>query len=159
MSMGSDRSEIQVAKTRKDIARCSEVMRELRPHLSHQAFVDQVQVQMTEGYELAFLESNGEVRCAAGFRLITMLARGRHMYVDDLVTAASSRSRGYGRQMMEWLVARARTAGCESLELDSGVQRYRAHKFYFAHEMHIASYHFELSLGGSGREAKDWLPS
>lgn len=147
--MDSASSEIQVAQTQAEIARCSDVMRELRPHLSHTAFVDQVQVQMAKGYELAFLEAQGDVHCVAGFRIMTMLSRGRHLYVDDLVTAASARSRGYGRKMMAWLVERARSAGCESVELDSGVQRFQAHKFYFSCGMRIPSYHFHMPLDRS----------
>jgi len=36
--------------------------------------------------------------------------------------------------------------GCDTLELDSGVQRQQAHKFYFREGMTIPSFHFSKSL-------------
>ena len=68
------------------------------------------------------------------------------MYVDDLVTDAEARSRGYGDALFDWLVNYARTQGCTRLDLDSGVQRFAAHRFYFRKRMHISFYHFALEL-------------
>jgi GNAT superfamily N-acetyltransferase len=75
-----------------------------------------------------------------------MLFRGKFMYVDDLVTDDAVRSHGYGEQMFAWLKEVARTEGCRMLDLDSGVQRMAAHRFYFRQRMTIASYHFSLPL-------------
>jgi hypothetical protein len=44
--------------------------------------------------------------------------------------------------MMAWLREKARAEGCAALNLDSGVQRHRAHRFYFDQGMHIACHHF-----------------
>jgi hypothetical protein len=43
-------------------------------------------------------------------------------------------------------VAEARAAGCIKLELDSGVQRFAAHRFYLTKRMIISSHHFSLEL-------------
>ena len=40
------------------------------------------------------------------------------------------RSGGNGWQFLNWLADPARSAGCATLELDSGVQRYGAQRFY-----------------------------
>ena len=75
-----------------------------------------------------------------------LFSNGRVLYVDDLVSDASMRSRGYGHQLMEWLRERARANGCVALTLDSGVQRFDAHRFYFTERMHISGYHFSQEL-------------
>ncbi len=122
-------------------------MRELRPHFEEAEFVAQVQRQMAEGgYRLVFLEAGGEVRAAAGYRLGENLHAGRYLYVDDLVTRAADRSRGFGAALFDWLVAEARREGCACLTLDSGVQRYGAHRFYLLKRMDITSHHFVLPL-------------
>ena len=70
-----------------DIVRCYAVMRLLRPHLADEAdFVARVRRQQAEGYQLAFLEAEDEVRAVAGFRCLEKLSAGRFLYVDDLVT-------------------------------------------------------------------------
>ena len=56
------------------------------------------------------------------------------------------RSAGYGGQLFDWLVERARAEGCRTLELDSGVQRFDAHRFYLVRRMSIVSHHFRLVL-------------
>jgi len=95
---------------------------------------------------LAFLETEDEVRAVAGYRVLESLFSGKFLYVDDLVTREADRSRGYGSQLFDWLVEQAREHGCESLELDSGVQRFDAHRFYLLKRMNISPYHFRIKV-------------
>ena len=122
-------------------------MRELRP-LSQdpEKFAERVQRQQTQGYQLAFLESDGEVCAVGGYRFLESLFSGKFLYVDDLVTRESDRSRGFGGKLLDWLIEQAREHNCENLELDSGVQRFDAHRFYFSKGMNISSYHFRIKI-------------
>lgn len=122
------------------------VVAELRPHLDAESFVARVAEQRPEGYRAIAMFEAGECVAFAGFRLASMLARGRAIYVDDLVTAGGTRSRGHGAQMLRWLVDESRRLGCERLHLDSGVQRHQAHRFYLRHGFDISAHHFGLAL-------------
>ncbi len=136
-----------IAATPEAIRRCHTVMKELRPHIHNaERFVERVQRQQKRGYLLAFAESEGEVRAVAGYRFLESLHSGKFMYVDDLVTRAADRSLGFGGQLFDWLVQQAREQGCENMELDSGVQRSDAHRFYMVKRMNISSYHFRLKV-------------
>ena len=73
-------------------------------------------------------------------------AEGLRMYVDDLVTDETQRSRGVGRTLLNHLQDVARKAGCEQFTLDSGTHREQAHKFYFREGMVIASFNFKKPL-------------
>ncbi|MCA1659710.1 MAG: GNAT family N-acetyltransferase [Verrucomicrobiaceae bacterium] len=141
------KSTISLAATRDSIRRCYECMRELRTHLNNEEeFVERVQRQQKEGFRLAYLEAEGEVRSVAGYRIYDLLFSGRTLYVDDLSTRAADRSRGFGGQLFDWLVEEARREQCEALTLDSGVQRFDAHRFYLLKRMKISSHHFTLEL-------------
>lgn len=137
---------IQMAETDEEVAGCHPVMFQLRPHIQADMFVARVRVQQQNGYLLAFLEDEGIVRAVAGFRFVENLYSGRNLYVDDLVTDAQNRSSGHGKALFDWLVARARAEGCQTLELDSGVQRFDAHRFYLVQRMLITAHHFRLTL-------------
>jgi GNAT superfamily N-acetyltransferase len=138
---------IAIATTPQDVERCFPVMRELRTHIEDlPEFVERVTRQQTDGYLLAFVESEGEVRAVAGYRYLESLFSGKFVYVDDLVTRASDRSRGFGAQLFDWLLQEARVHGCADLQLDSGVQRFDAHRFYLVKRMKIASYHFSIKV-------------
>lgn len=130
----------------EDVRRSYPVMKQLRPHLGEDEYVRRVREQRAGGYRLAIVEDDGVVRAAAGFRIGEQLVQGRHMYVDDLVTDERERSKGHGRALFDWLVALAKADGCVMFELDSGVQRFRAHAFYFEKRMHIAAYHFKMDI-------------
>lgn len=136
-----------LAQSDPEILRCFPVIAELRPHLVEGEFVARVRRQQRDGgYQLAFIEEEGSVMAVAGFRVGEFLAWGRILYVDDLVTTSAGRSRGHGQRLFDWLAARAREAGCVQLHLDSGVQRFDAHRFYLRHRMDITAHHFALKL-------------
>ena len=139
---------IALAVGDEEIRSCYAVMSELRPHVSAEDFLPRVRRQMeTAGYKLAYL-SDGEVKAVAGFRVSECLVWGRFMYVDDLVSKEGERSKGYGGQLFDWLVEYARGEGCDQFHLDSGVQRFAAHRFYLAKRMSIEAHHFGLKLKG-----------
>lgn len=138
---------IREAISRDDIAMCHAVMQQLRPAFGdEQAFVSRVRDQMQTGYRLALAEDGGVARAVAGFRILHNLAWGRFMYVDDLVTEAASQGQGHGSLLFDWLTDLARQSGCGQLHLDSGVQRFAAHRFYLHKSMNITSHHFALDL-------------
>ena len=139
-------SAIRLAETNEQISRCFSVMQQLRTHLVEKDFLPKVRRQQDAGYQLAYLEDEGGIRALAGYRFIDNLASGRILYVDDLVTDEASRSRGYGRTLLDWIVGEARREHCQFLDLDSGVQRFDAHRFYLANRMIISSHHFKLKL-------------
>jgi GNAT superfamily N-acetyltransferase len=122
------------------------VMAELRPHLDQAGYVQAVSRMMTAGFRLAAVREAGQVVAVAGFRVSESLAWGRYLYVDDLVTGDGGRSQGYGKVLLDWLKAEARSAGCGELHLDSGVQRHGAHRFYLRERLDITSYHFRVTL-------------
>lgn len=136
----------KLAQTDAEIAACFAVMQELRPHLIEGEFVDRIRRQQQQGYQLLFLASEGNVLAVAGFRISECLAMGKFLYVDDLVTHGAVRSQGYGEQLITWLLDYAKQQDCAAFQLDSGVQRFAAHRFYFRQRMVITSYHFSRDL-------------
>ena len=137
---------VHVADTDAEIERCFPVMKQLRPHLAAGEFVPRVRSQARQGYRLAFLEEDEQVLAVAGFRIIENLSVGRVLYVDDLVTDEARRSEGHGRRLLDWLARWGRQRGCDKLDLDSGMQRVDAHRFYLAYGMTKHAYHFRIPL-------------
>ena len=136
---------IKIAESDADLARISDVLLELRPAFTKDALIAQIKAQQRAGYRVAYVEEAGEVLCVAGFVVGTKLAWGKHLYVDDLVTAERHRSTGAGKQMIDWLKDHALGLGCRQLQLDSGVQRFGAHRFYLREGFDISSHHFSIA--------------
>lgn len=137
---------ILLAREDREILSCYPVMAELRPHVQPDEFLRRVKRQSEiAGYQLACLVEE-EVKAVAGFRLSECLAWGKFLYVDDLVAKSSDRSKGFGGALFDWLVEYARKEGCDQFHLDSGVQRFAAHRFYLQKRMLIECHHFALKL-------------
>jgi len=137
---------IFLAKEDDEIQSCYPVMAELRPHVKPDEFISRVRRQMeSAGYQLACL-TDGEVKAVAGFRISECLAWGKFLYVDDLVAQSDDRSKGYGGALFDWLIEYAKGEDCDEFHLDSGVQRFAAHRFYLTKRMAIECHHFGLKL-------------
>lgn len=140
--------EIHEAKTDDAIRRCFPVLLELRPHLVEAEFVPRIRRQMSAGYRMAYAAIDNDIAAVAGFRFFEMLAWGKAMYVDDLVSSERARGKGFGSKLIDWLIQQARAANCDQFHLDSGVHRFAAHRFYLHKGMDITSHHFAMRLRG-----------
>lgn len=118
------------------------VLQELRPHLTEEQLAQVLQEGTPQGLRFTALFAGDRCVAVAGWRIIANTSAIRKLHVDDLSTAASERSRGHGRVLLDALRERAVEAGCRSLDLDSGVQRFDAHRFYLRERMDIVAHHF-----------------
>jgi GNAT superfamily N-acetyltransferase len=145
--MSIEGARVKLAETDDEILRCYSIMLQLRPYLKETEFVGRVRSQQKGGFHLAYAsDPAGTLHTVTGFRILENLVQGTFLYVDDLVTDADGRSKGWGQLLFHWLVDYARAHGCNTLELDSGVQRHGAHRFYLRNRMDIVSYHFRVVL-------------
>ncbi len=136
---------IRIAESDDEIRRCLPVLQQLRLALTADALVDFAHRMAAHGFRLAYAaDEQGDVRAVAGYRVTEMLRTGLMLEIDDLVTDAAARSAGYGGALLQWLRTHARALGCSVLELDSGVHRHGAHRFYHRHGLHILGYHFSI---------------
>ena len=106
-------SELFQPDSDAELAACFPAFHALRPHLSLDAFVQQVRRQSTQGYRIVAVRAGEQVPSAAGYRFAEFLAWGKVLYVDDLTTLESARGQGHGG-----------TAGSEGFRLGIEEDRY-----------------------------------
>jgi ribosomal protein S18 acetylase RimI-like enzyme len=122
-------------------------MKQLRPHLlSVQEFVDRWRRQEAAGYRLLVLWDEDRAVATAGFREQENLVHGRHLYVDDLVTDSSGRSKGYGKMLIEHVMNEGRQLGCAKLLLDTPVSNSLGQRFYFRQGLVVTAFRFLTEL-------------
>ncbi len=139
--------KIKLATTNDDLLRALPAMKELRPHLEEESYLIQVQRMIKSGYHLVILElEDGEVAAVGGFRIDEMFHREKGVYVDDLSTKEIHRSKGYGAKVLDFIVDYCKNEGCACIHLDSGVQRFAAHRFYLRYGFDITAHHFAMKF-------------
>ena len=125
--------------TEKDIPRILELYHQLSFHPEEykvppledcqRVFSDMSQVP---GYSLLVAEEGGKVVGTTVLAILPGMAHGTSPFavVEYVVVDEKQRSRGIGKLLMEYCMARAKEAGCYKIMLTSDKRRERAHKFY-----------------------------
>lgn len=117
--------------TKQDWLEAFPVMKQLRPHLDENKYLELVEeATEKEGYQLAALFEDNQVQAVIGYQPQVNLYNGRHVFVCDLVTDAENRSKGHGAALLAYVEVWGKENGYELISLSSGFQRVDAHRFY-----------------------------
>lgn len=123
--------EVRELTTSEEFRRAHPVMNELRTHLLDVDGYEAILEEMRRGGYRLFAAVDGDRYVAlAGIAIRTNFYYGRFLYVYDLITSESERSKGHGKLLLDHLEELARADGCQTIALSSGVQRADAHRFY-----------------------------
>ncbi|MDX5474433.1 MAG: GNAT family N-acetyltransferase [Bacillaceae bacterium] len=121
---------IKFLESEKELLEGYHVLKELRTSLSEIDFFKRLAIMQKEGYKLLGLEEDGQLVAVAGIISLTNFYHGKHIYIYDLVTKSSVRSKGYGEKLLDYIIEMGKENGYENITLSSGLQREAAHRFY-----------------------------
>lgn len=113
--------DIRELRTDAEIGNAFVLMKALRERISAGTFVEEVRRQQASGYRLLAGFEGGAPVVLAGIRRAHTLARGDHLFVDDLVSDESVRGNGHGREMMRWVARHAASEGIPRIYLDARI--------------------------------------
>ncbi|RFU63844.1 GNAT family N-acetyltransferase [Peribacillus glennii] len=107
------------------------VMKQLRTHLDEATYISLVnEAQQKDDYKMLALFDGGEIVAVTGFMPMITLYNGRFIWVCDLVTDESHRSKNHGEKLLSQVHQWAADNGYGLVSLSSGLQRLDAHRFY-----------------------------
>jgi GNAT superfamily N-acetyltransferase len=107
------------------------LMRQLREALSESDFISRIQAAQKESqYELLGFFEGPHCQALIGYRILTDLVHGRHLYIDDLVVDQIARSKGLGANLLKKIKEIGREKNCQRLRLCTGVENERGKNFY-----------------------------
>ena len=113
--------DIRELQTDAEIGNAFLLMKALRERISAATFVEEVRRQQANGYRLLAGFERGTPVVLAGIRRAHTLARGDHLFVDDLVSEESVRGAGHGREMLRWVARHAASEGIARIYLDARI--------------------------------------
>ncbi len=139
--------KLLVATSAEDLRRCYPVIRELRSGLNLEDFLGIYDIaHIKDNYEIIAFEENDQILAVMGYRILYDLVHGKHLYIDDLVTTTSARSRGLGKELLQYAEKKAAELGCKGLRLCTGVDNERAAKFYESNDWKLRALAFKKKL-------------
>jgi ribosomal protein S18 acetylase RimI-like enzyme len=115
----------------EEIKKSFTLMTQLRPHLGELEYIELLnEARRNSSYQLLSLSIDNELVGLMGYRILTDFVHGRHLYIDDLVIAKESRSKGLGARYLKKVKELARQERCLQIRLCTGIDNIRGKKFY-----------------------------
>lgn len=137
--------KIKIA-TEEEIKYCYEMMHQIREDLTERDFLSAISEQLKNGYKIVYVIQDEEIICIAGFTIGDKLSWGKHLLIEDFVTNKSIKSIEAAEALLNFIKIYAKQQKCNSIHLDSSIQKEEAHKFYLSQKMKIDSYHFSINI-------------
>lgn len=127
------------------------VLQELYPSLTKEAYEkDLINMLPNNQYgQIAVFE--GETCLGlTGYWIGTKLWCGKYLEIDNLIVSEKQRSTGVGKQMFDYLAAKAMQENCTMMALDSYTSNFKAHKFFYNQSFAPKGFHFIRVLKNEG---------
>ncbi|WP_439151447.1 GNAT family N-acetyltransferase [Winogradskyella sp.] len=101
---------------------------------------------ITQNYECAGVYVNGKLIGISGLWYCTRHYAGKSVELDHVYIMPEYRNKGLGKEFMDWIQTYVKVKGCQSTELNTYVQNYPSHKFYYNEGYEIWGYHFYKNI-------------
>lgn len=101
---------------------------------------------VNENYECAGVFLNNMLIGVCGLWFCTRHYAGFTMEIDHVYVEEDYRNQGIGKEFLSWIESYAKSKNCNTIELNTYVQNYPSHKFYYNEGYEILGYHFLKKL-------------
>jgi ribosomal protein S18 acetylase RimI-like enzyme len=126
-----EQTRIVKIQSSADLEKCYPIMKELRKDLSLPDFLELYnKAHQHNSYEIIAIEKDGALLSVMGYRILYDFVHGKHLYIDDLVSSETHRSKGLGTLLIKHAEELAKEMGCRGLRLCTGIENESAKKFY-----------------------------
>ncbi|NRB60031.1 MAG: GNAT family N-acetyltransferase [Winogradskyella sp.] len=99
-----------------------------------------------QNYECVVIKKDEAIVGVSGLWFCTRHYSGKSVELDHVFIKPEHRGQGLGKAFMEWIYNYCKSKGCESIELNTYVQNYPSHKFYYNEGFILKGYHFFKTL-------------
>ena len=114
--------------------------------ISKTVLTERFEEMKTQNYECAGIYDNKTLVGVTGLWFCTRHYAGKSVEVDHVFIDEAYRGKGLGKQFLAWIYNYVREKRCNTIELNTYVQNYASHKFYYNEGFEILGYHFLKKL-------------
>ncbi len=132
---------------KKDIHTVIPLIYELNEaQISHEVLESRFSEMIDQNYECAVVYEDTTLIGVCGLWYCTRHYIGKSVELDHVFIKTDYRSRGIGKKFLNWITSYVKDNGYKSMELNTYVQNYPSHKFYYNEDFEILGYHFLKQL-------------
>lgn len=122
------------------------LIQQLNPNVGEERYAHLLDDMVAHGYRMLAVYEEAECIGLSGIWVATKLYSGRYLEMDNVVVAATHRSKGIGKLLCDEVEQLARREGCETIMLDAYLENEKAHAFYEREGFVRRGYHFLKKL-------------
>ncbi len=122
------------------------IIQQLQPSLSSEAYEQMLPEMISNGYSQVIVLDNNKCVGISGIWINTKLYSGKYLEMDNVVIDKNYRSKGIGKLLCDWCIAKAKKQNCEKIMLDAYLENEKAHSFYEREGFIKRGYHFLKSV-------------
>jgi len=100
----------------------------------------------TQNYECAVIFDTTKIIGVCGLWFCTRHYVGKTVEVDHVYIEELYRGKGVGKQFFKWIYDYVKRKNCNTVELNTYVNNFASHKFYYNEGFEILGYHFLKKL-------------
>lgn len=101
---------------------------------------DYVPKMLEEGWKMVGIMNGEQCDAVIFYNIGIRLFCGKYMELDSLFIRPEARRQGYSAALFEWLEEKARAQNIDRMLLESLVESFNAHKFFFRQGYHMRGY-------------------
>lgn len=101
---------------------------------------------ITQNYECVGVFDKEKLIGCSGLWYSTRHYSGKSVEPDHVIIDEAYRGKGLGKQLFDWIYDYVKTKGYEAVELNTYVQNFPSHKFYYNEGFNALGYHFVKKL-------------
>jgi len=110
--------------------------------IPHNILEDRFSEMINQNYECAVIKDDDIIVGVTGLWYCTRHYIGKTAEMDHVYILPDYRGKGVGEQFVNWINRYLKEKGCQSIELNTYVNNYASHKFYYNHGFEILGFHF-----------------
>lgn len=130
-----------------DILSIVPLLKELDENSVSEAVLNERILEMSQqNYECLGIYDVDQLIGICGMWFQTRHYAGKSLEIDHVIVTQSQRDRGIGKLLMTYIHSYASSKNCKWIELNTYVDNYASHRFYYNHGFDAKGYHFVKKL-------------
>lgn len=125
-----------------------DLIQEMYPEMTLNQYENYLKEMLPNSYHQVVVMEGANPVGLSGYWINTKLFSGKYIELDNVIISQAHRSKGIGKKLSDWLIAKGKSEGCRLAVLDAYVENFGAHKFYYREGYVARGYHYVLPLDG-----------
>jgi GNAT superfamily N-acetyltransferase len=118
------------------------LVRELSPQLTLSGYKKLLKQMIPHNYYQLAAYNAGKCIAISGYWIASKFFTGKYIEVDNFVVTKHYRSKGLGKIILKRILKEGKRNGCKVCVLDSTVENFEAHKFYYREGFIARGFHY-----------------